>query len=106
VFKLSDHHYWASFGEAVYGRGGETSYAGGAGVAGKRAGRLSQHDHHDHHVADHHFMLRALVDRAHAGKQAVAAFVDFSKAFDTIPRDLLWRRMQEIGLHGEMRSAL
>jgi hypothetical protein len=35
-------------------------------------------------------------DRAHAGKHAFVAFVDFSKAFDTIPRDLLWRRMQEI----------
>jgi hypothetical protein len=61
---------------------------------------------HDHRVADHLFTLRALVDRAHAGKHAFAAFVDFSKAFDTIPRDLLWRRMQEIGLHGEMLSAL
>jgi hypothetical protein len=28
------------------------------------------------------------------------------KAFDTIPRDLLWRRMQDVGLHGEMLSAL
>jgi hypothetical protein len=62
---------------------------------------------HDHRVANHLFTLRALVDRAHAGKHAFAAFVDkFSKAFDTIPRDLLWRRMQEIGLHGEMLSAL
>jgi hypothetical protein len=61
---------------------------------------------HYHRVADHLFTLRALVDRAHAGKHAFAAFVDFSKAFDTIPRDLLWRRMQEIGLHGEMLSAL
>jgi hypothetical protein len=57
---------------------------------------------HDHPVADHLVTLRALVDRAHAGKHAFAAFVDFSKAFDTIPRDLLWRRIQEIGLHGEM----
>jgi hypothetical protein len=32
--------------------------------------------------------------------------MDFSKAFDTIPLDLLWRGMQEIGLHGEMLSAL
>jgi hypothetical protein len=53
---------------------------------------------HDHRVADHLFTLRALVDRAHAGKHAFAAFVDFSKAFDTIPRDLLRRRMREIGL--------
>jgi hypothetical protein len=61
---------------------------------------------HDHRVADHLFTMRALVDRAHAGKHAFAAFVDFSKVFKTIPRDLLWRRMQEIGLHGEMLSAL
>jgi hypothetical protein len=33
--------------------------------------------------------------------------VDFSKAkFDTISRDLLWRRMEEIGLHGELLHAL
>jgi hypothetical protein len=44
---------------------------------------------HDHRVIDHLFTLRALIDRAHAGKHAFAAFVDFSKAFDTIPRDLL-----------------
>jgi hypothetical protein len=61
---------------------------------------------HDHPVADYLFTLRALVDRAYADKHAFAAFVDFSKAFDTIPRDLLWRKMQEIGLHGEMLSAL
>jgi hypothetical protein len=61
---------------------------------------------HDHRVADHLFTLRALVDRAHVGKHAFAAFVDFSKAFDTIPRELLWRNMQEIGLHGEMLNAL
>jgi hypothetical protein len=29
---------------------------------------------HDHRVADHLFTLRALVDRAHAGKDAFAAF--------------------------------
>jgi hypothetical protein len=51
--------------------------------------------------------LQTLVDtRAHADKHAFAAFMNFSKAFDTIPRDLLWRRMQEIGLNGEMMSAL
>jgi hypothetical protein len=61
---------------------------------------------HDHRVEDHLFTLRALLDRAHADKHAFAAFVDFAKAFNTIPSDLLWRRMQEIGLHGEMLSAL
>jgi hypothetical protein len=53
---------------------------------------------HDHCVADHIFTLRALIDRAHVGKHAFAAFVDFSEAFDTIPRNLLWRRVEEIGL--------
>jgi hypothetical protein len=43
MFKLSDYHYWASFGKAICGRGRETSYAmgGGAGVAGERVSRLS-----------------------------------------------------------------
>jgi hypothetical protein len=42
----------------------------------------------------------------HAGKHAFAAFVDISKAFDTISKDLLWRRMREIGLHREILAAL
>jgi hypothetical protein len=61
---------------------------------------------HDHRVADHVFTLRALIDRAHAGKHAFAAFVDFFKAFDTIPRDLLWRRIEEIGIPGELLAVL
>jgi hypothetical protein len=49
------------------------------------------------------------VDRAHAGKNAFAAFVDFSKAFDTIPVYRTFcgggcRRLNS--LHGEMLSAL
>jgi hypothetical protein len=107
VFKLSDYHS-ITIGPALgklYAIVVERRLTPRAEEQGLRTRRLAGF-RHDHRVADHLFTLRVLVDRAHAGKHAFAAFVDFSKAFDTILRDLLWRRTQEIGLHGEMLSAL
>lgn len=34
------------------------------------------------------------------------AFIDFKKAFDLIDRNLLWRRLSQIGIHGKMFDAL
>jgi len=35
-----------------------------------------------------------------------ACFVDFRKAFDTIPRDKLWEHLSNIGVQGKMLDAL
>jgi Reverse transcriptase (RNA-dependent DNA polymerase) len=59
-------------------------------------------------TAQHLFTLRVLTDkvRGKPGKKLYCAFVDFSKAFDTIPRDLLWSRLQEVGICGNMLRSL
>jgi hypothetical protein len=104
VYKVQDDYHRSSVGKAVRDCGGEAydTLGGGARATSERQAGFR----HDHRVTDHLFTLRALIDRAHAGKHAFTAFVDFSKAFDTILRDLLWRRMREIGLHGEILAAL
>jgi len=32
--------------------------------------------------------------------------MDFKKAFDTVPRDKLWNRMEELGIPDEYRAAV
>ena len=39
-------------------------------------------------------------------KTLFVAFIDFSKAFDRINRDLLWSKLQLQGLNGHMRNIL
>ena len=63
----------------------------------------------DHRTTDNIFILRTLIDKAEATarkKKLFVCFVDFQKAFDTIPRALLWRRLASLGLTGRMLSAL
>jgi Reverse transcriptase (RNA-dependent DNA polymerase)/Endonuclease/Exonuclease/phosphatase family len=62
----------------------------------------------DHRTVDNIFILRTLIEKASkAGKKHLhVCFVDFQKAFDTVPRDLLWRRLAEIGVNGTMLKAL
>jgi exonuclease III len=56
------------------------------------------------------FVLRHLTDKYKFGaKSATPLFVcqiDFEKAFDKVPRDKLWLRMEERGVHGSMLDAL
>lgn len=61
----------------------------------------------DHRTTDQVFVLRTLIERARADKQPLyACYVDFKKAYDTIPRDLLWLKLQRIGVHGEFLQAV
>nr|GAT46238.1 predicted protein [Mycena chlorophos] len=47
------------------------------------------------------FILRTLIDKAHAdGDTLYVAFVDISNAFSAMSHELLWLRMQELGLTG------
>lgn len=65
-----------------------------AGQAGFRAGRGTP---------DHLFVLRHLIDTAKVQKKPLfCAFIDFSKAYDRVNRNLLWRCLKGCGLHGAM----
>ena len=61
----------------------------------------------DHRTTDQVFVLRTLIERARADRQPLySCYVDFKKAYDTIPRDLLWLKLQRIGVHGEFLRAV
>ncbi|MCO5571119.1 hypothetical protein L7F22_024851 [Adiantum nelumboides] len=52
---------------------------------------------------DHIFTLRCLIDQAKARKRRLhCCFVDFRKAFDTVPRDRLFQRLLTLGVPSEM----
>eukprot|EP00249_Psilotum_nudum_P023583 c28929_g2_i1 orf=1058-3163(+) len=59
-----------------------------------------------HSTVDHLLTLRVLVEQ---GKDQVGTifccFVDFEKAFDTVPRHLLWLRLKEVGLPSHLLQA-
>ena len=59
-----------------------------------QAGFRSQHS-----TLDHLLTLRALIEQNKDLKRTTfCCFVDFEKAFDTVPRDLLWQRLFEVGI--------
>ena len=61
----------------------------------------------DHRCPDNVFILRTLIEQAKAHKKSLyCCFIDFSKAFDTIPRTKLWNRLQSLGIHGRMLQAI
>ena len=52
---------------------------------------------------DHIFTLRCLIDQARVRKRRLhCCFVDFRKAFDTVPRERLFRRLTSLGLEEDM----
>lgn len=84
--------------EARISKWAETQGVRAVGQAGFR---------HDYRTTDHIFTLQTLVEKAKANKTDLyCCFVDFRKAFDSVPRDLLWQRLGEAGLGGEMLAAL
>jgi Reverse transcriptase (RNA-dependent DNA polymerase) len=63
----------------------------------------------DHRTLDNIFILRTLIDKARSSsvkKKLYVCFVDFKKAFDTVPRELLWTRLSKIGIQGTMLQAI
>eukprot|EP01018_Ginkgo_biloba_P024385 Gb_38872 [translate_table: standard] len=53
----------------------------------------------DHQTIDHILTLRAIIEEAcYNGKPVYCCFVDFRKAFDTVPRHLLFERLRALGL--------
>lgn len=52
-----------------------------------------------HNTIDHLVTLRVLMDESRLeGATLYCCFVDFKKAFDTMPRDGLWQQLQELGV--------
>ncbi len=58
------------------------------------------------------FILRSLIDKdkqfgqkRKAGK-LYCCIVDFSKAFDTVPRAVLWQVLEELGVHGRILDSI
>jgi hypothetical protein len=45
--------------------------------------------------------LRAIIERQRAqGKRLYVCYVDFKQAFDRVPRQLLWEKLQKVGIDG------
>lgn len=53
------------------------------------------------------FMLRHVLDKAKAEKKPMcAAFVDFKQAYDSVDRELLWRCLTRMGVHGSCMTII
>ncbi|MCO5551454.1 hypothetical protein L7F22_004957 [Adiantum nelumboides] len=60
-----------------------------------------------HSTVDHLVTLRILMEETRLkGKTLYCCFVDFKKAFDTVPRKGLWNRMESIGVPLHLRAAV
>ena len=81
----------------LYGSMVEQRISGWAKKEGKRAmGQASFRPKHS--TIDHCITLRFLIEKTwdKQGDEAFCCFVDFKKAFNIVPRDKLWNRMEEL----------
>ena len=55
-----------------------------------------------HGTSDHIFLLQTIIDKIvkKAKKKLYVAFIDFTKAYDTVDRDILIRRLKTLGING------
>ena len=66
----------------------------------------------NHRTTDNILIMKTLIESCKAMKTSrqhgrlYACFVDFRKAFDTIPREKLWEHLSSIGIQGKMLEAL
>ncbi len=61
----------------------------------------------DHHTSDQIFVLRTLIEQQRlAGNPLYVCFVDFQKAYDTVPRDQLWGKLDRMGINGFILDAI
>ena len=60
-----------------------------------------------HRTVDHVYTLRALITQAKRSKSKLfCCFVDFKKAFDSIPRERMWQVLAGLGLEGPLLQCL
>ena len=58
-------------------------------------------------TTDHISSLMNIIDtRKKLKKSTFCAFIDFKKAYDTINRSILWKRLSDIGISGKMFQAI
>ena len=58
----------------------------------------------NHSTMDHLVMLRIIKDEFHNSKSNLSfCFVDFRKAFDTMPRNNLWNKLEDPKVHFMLR---
>ena len=58
-------------------------------------------------MADNNFILDTILWKAKAeGKDVHLAYVDISKAYDTVNREILWRKLANMGIGGTFLKSL
>jgi len=61
----------------------------------------------DFRTTDNLYILRTLIEQStHKRKKLYCCFVDFCKAFDTVPHDLLWQVLAKMGIVGRFMQCL
>ena len=61
-----------------------------------QAGFRLKHSTVDYSITLRHIIEKVFFGGAGGGEEVVCYFVDFKKAFDTVPRDKLWSKMEEL----------
>ena len=57
--------------------------------------------------ADNNFVLDTIMWKARASKKPVhMSFIDIAKAYDTVNRDILWKKLSKLGFSGEFLSTI
>ena len=61
-----------------------------------------------HHATTHHaFVLQHHVTKyKSARKKLYCCFIDFAKAYDSVPRDKLWQRLYDVGIRGRILHSI
>jgi hypothetical protein len=61
----------------------------------------------DFRTMDNLYILRTFIEQStHKHKKVYCCFVDVCKAFDTVPHDLLWQVLAEMGTVGRFMQCL
>ena len=66
----------------------------------------------EHRTTDNVFVLRSLIDKQKQSRQRgysgklFCCFVDFRKAFDTVPRAILWQVLEDLGVSGRVLTVI